>query len=68
MTVVLTGRDLDRDAVIRVARDGEPVALDAAARAQMVATRAIVQRAIDGGSPIYGTTTGVGEQDYPGFP
>ncbi len=60
MTVVLTGRDLDRDAVIRVARDGEPVALDAAARAQMVATRAIVQRAIDGGSPIYGTTTGVG--------
>ncbi len=38
MTVVLTGHDLTRDEVVRVARGGEPVALDADARARMAAT------------------------------
>jgi len=60
MTVVLTGRDLDRDALVRVARAGEPVALDTVARARMDRTHAIVQRSIDAGAPVYGTTTGVG--------
>jgi histidine ammonia-lyase len=60
MTVVLTGRGLDRGQLSRVARDGESVALDGEARAWMDRTHAIVQSAIAAGSPIYGTTTGVG--------
>ena len=60
MTVVLTGHDLDRDAVVRVARHGEPVALDADARASMERTHGIVMASIESGEPIYGTTTGVG--------
>src|SRR5712691_890965 len=60
MTVTLTGHDLDRDQVVRVARGGEPVALDDRARERMTETREVVRRAIAGGSPIYGTTTAVG--------
>lgn len=60
MTVVLTGRDLVLDEVVRVARSGEPVALDPGARARMEATRAVVRATMVAGSPIYGTTTGVG--------
>ena len=60
MTVRLTGRDLDRGEVLRVARGGERVELDPAARERMVAARAIVTAAIERGDAIYGTTTGVG--------
>ena len=60
MTVVLTGHDLDRGQLVRVARDGEAVALDPAARARMDRTHAIVLRAVETGVPVYGTTTGVG--------
>lgn len=68
MTVVLTGRDLDRDQVVRVARDGEPVTLDRAARAAMDRTHAIVLASIAAGSPIYGTTTAVGVLKRVGMP
>ncbi|MEA2620252.1 MAG: histidine ammonia-lyase, partial [Chloroflexota bacterium] len=68
MTVVLTGHSLDRDAVIRVARGGEPVALDADARARMVRTHGIVLGSIAAGAPIYGTTTGVGVLKRVGVP
>ena len=60
MTVVLTGQDLDRDQVVRVARGGEPVALDLGARAAMNRSHAVVLASIAAGSPIYGTTTAVG--------
>jgi len=60
VTVVLTGRSLTRRELVRVARGDEPVALDERARARMLATRAVVERAIVRGDPIYGTTTGVG--------
>ena len=60
MTVELTGRDLDRDAVVRVARDGEPVHLAEASRAHMTRTRAVVRDAVARGDAIYGTTTAVG--------
>ena len=60
MTVVLTGRDLVLDEVLRVARGREPVALDPGARGRMERTHAIVLETMAGGSPIYGTTTGVG--------
>jgi histidine ammonia-lyase len=60
VTVVLTGRDLVLDEVVRVARDGERVELDGGARSRMEQSHAVVLATISGGSPIYGTTTGVG--------
>jgi histidine ammonia-lyase len=60
MTVVLGGRDLDREQVVRVARHGERVALDPGARARMDATRAVVRGSIEAGAAVYGTTTAVG--------
>jgi histidine ammonia-lyase len=60
VTVALTGRDLTRDELVRVARGREPVRLGEQARARMTATRAVVDAAIARGDPIYGTTTGVG--------
>jgi len=68
VTVLLTGQDLDREQVVRVARGGEPVALDGVARARMVATHAIVRRSIEAGSPVYGTTTAVGVLKRVGVP
>jgi histidine ammonia-lyase len=41
MTPVLTGHDLDRGQLVRVARAGEPVALDGDARAPMDRTHAL---------------------------
>ena len=60
MTVVLTGRDLTRAELVRVARGSEPVELSAAARTTMTANRAIVDEALGSGSQIYGTSTAVG--------
>jgi histidine ammonia-lyase len=60
MTVLLTGRDLDRDQVIRVARGGERVELEPAARARMRRSREIVRAALDRGDPVYGSNTAVG--------
>jgi histidine ammonia-lyase len=60
MTVRLTGHDLDRDQLVRVARDGEPVELDGAARERMLRSRGIVRQALDRGDPIYGSNTAVG--------
>lgn len=60
MTIELTGRDLEREAVVRVARDGEPVRLAEASRAHMTSTRAVVRQALARGDAIYGTTTAVG--------
>jgi histidine ammonia-lyase len=60
MTVVLTGADLVIDAVVRVARDREPVSLGGAAISRMVAARAVVDRALARGDEVYGLTTGVG--------
>jgi histidine ammonia-lyase len=60
MTVVLTGRDLTRAELLRVARDGEAVELDPAAIATMAASRAVVERSIERADPVYGVSTGVG--------
>jgi histidine ammonia-lyase len=60
MTVLLTGRDLTPDELVRVARGREPVRLDERARARMDATRAVVDASIARGDAVYGTTTGVG--------
>ena len=61
MTVLLDGRSLTVADLVAVARDGEPVELTAAARAHMLACRAIVDEALQPpAGPIYGFTTGVG--------
>ena len=60
MPVIVTGRDLTRAEVVRVARGREPVRLDDRARARMSETRAVVERALAGGATVYGTTTAVG--------
>ena len=60
MTVVLTGRALDRGQLVAVARGHEPVELDANARARMIRTREIVRAALDRGDTVYGSNTAVG--------
>lgn len=60
MTVILTGRDLDRQQLVRVARGHERVQLGADARARMTQSRQIVKAALDRGDAIYGSNTAVG--------
>ncbi len=60
MTVILTGRDLRREELVRVARSDEPVELHADARAHMLATRAVVDDRLAAGDPVYGLSTAVG--------
>jgi histidine ammonia-lyase len=60
MTVTITGRTLTLDELVRVARDGEEVRLDTAAREEMGRTRAVVEDVLAAGTPAYGVTTAVG--------
>ena len=60
MTVIVTGRDLTRDEVVRAARGGEAVRLDPAAVDRMLTTRAIAEKALARGDAVYGLSTGVG--------
>jgi histidine ammonia-lyase len=60
VTVILSGQGLTVEEVVRVARDGEPVELDAGAVERMRETRALVERVIARGDVVYGMTTGVG--------
>jgi len=60
MTVVLTGTSLALSDVVRVARGGERVELDAVALERMQASRAVVDAALARGEPVYGFSTGVG--------
>ena len=68
MTVVLTGRDLTRVDVVRVARGHEAVELAASARERMDRTRAVVVATIAAGVAVYGTTTAVGALKRIGVP
>ena len=60
MTIRLTGSDLDRDQVVRVARGGERVELDESARTRMARSRETVREALERGDAIYGASTAVG--------
>jgi histidine ammonia-lyase len=60
MSVVLTGRDLMRDDVVRIAREGEEVALAPAALDRMAIARSIVEDRLDAGDQIYGSSTAAG--------
>jgi histidine ammonia-lyase len=58
--VLLTGRDLTRDEVVRVARHDERVAIADDALAVMAAARAVVDSALADGRAVYGLTTAAG--------
>jgi histidine ammonia-lyase len=60
--VVLTGCALDPVAVMAIARDGAPVAIDPAARARIRAGADAVAAAARNGTPVYGVTTGLGSR------
>ena len=60
MSILITGRTLTLDELVRVARDGEAVRLDDAAREEMGRTRAVVEDVLAAGTPAYGVTTAVG--------
>ncbi len=60
MAITLTGRDLTREQVVRVARGRERVELSPAALARMQASRDVVGRSLARGESVYGLTTGVG--------
>ena len=59
-TIDLTGRSVTLAAVVAVARTAAPVALSAAARARVIAARAVVERLADAGTPIYGLNSALG--------
>jgi histidine ammonia-lyase len=60
MTVSITGHDLDREQVVRVARGGERVELGVAGRERMRRTRATLLAALARGDRVYGSNTAVG--------
>jgi histidine ammonia-lyase len=60
MTVVLDGRSLSREDVVRVARQGMAVALDPNAASAMAEAHGVVLEAAAAGRPVYGVTTAVG--------
>src|SRR6266516_2269517 len=60
MAVVLTGKSLTLDEVLRVARGGERVELAPAARERVERARETVETALADEANVYGLTTGVG--------
>jgi histidine ammonia-lyase len=60
MTVVLSGRSLTLEELVLVARHQEHVELAPDVGVRMDEVRQLVDRAVERGDPIYGTTTGVG--------
>lgn len=68
MTVALTGLDLARDDLVRVARKGERVGLHPDALTRMAAARTIVDERLAAGDPIYDGSTAVGVLKRTGVP
>lgn len=61
MTVVIDGHGLTLEALVRVAREGEPVALAAASYGPMARSRALIEEQLRSGRPVYGVNTGFGK-------
>jgi histidine ammonia-lyase len=57
----LDGLSLTLEALDRVARGGEEVALAGAVEPRLTASRAVIERALAKGQPVYGVNTGFGE-------
>lgn len=58
--LILDGRGLTPARVAEIARRARPVAIDAGARERMARARAVVERRLAEGAPVYGLTTGLG--------
>jgi histidine ammonia-lyase len=59
-SVPITGRRLSPEAVTAIARGGAEVRIEPEARERIQAAAAIVRRAAETGTPVYGVTTGLG--------
>ena len=59
--IEIDGTNLTLQAVTAVACEGAPVALRASVRAKVDAARALVERTVSHGEPVYGVTTGFGK-------
>src|SRR5919108_507783 len=57
----LTGRDLTIGDVVAVARERRSIELDPGAVERMRASRAVIERLVAEGAPVYGVTTGFGD-------
>jgi histidine ammonia-lyase len=66
MSVVLRGRGLTIEEVLRVARGREPVRLAEEARCRMRESQQVIREALDSNEAVYGITTGFGKlKDHP---
>ncbi len=61
MSIVLDGSSLTIEKLVRIARDREPVELDAAALDRIKACRTMLEEKIAAREIMYGTNTGIGE-------
>jgi histidine ammonia-lyase len=61
MTIVLNGSDLTVENLVRIAREGEQVALDDEALERIKVCRAMLERKIEAHEIMYGVNTGIGE-------
>jgi len=61
MPVVLDGKGLKIEDVVRVARHGEPVELSSAAIERIRACRTVLERKLEAKETMYGVNTGIGE-------
>ncbi len=61
MTVKLDGKSLDVDAVVRIARENEPVEVTADAWERIQKCRAMLEAKVEKREVMYGVTTGIGE-------
>ncbi|HKI82922.1 MAG TPA: aromatic amino acid ammonia-lyase [Candidatus Krumholzibacteria bacterium] len=61
MAIVLTGKNLKIEDLVRVARHGEAVELHPEARQRIAACRQLLERKIEEGEVMYGVNTGIGE-------
>ena len=61
MAIVLDGRSLTADTLVRIARFGEPVELAPDALDRIVVCRAMLERKLAAREIMYGTNTGIGE-------
>jgi histidine ammonia-lyase len=61
MTIVLNGSDLTIEKLVRIAREGVPVALDDDALERIKVCRAMLEGKIEAHEIMYGVNTGIGE-------
>jgi Histidine ammonia-lyase len=61
MSIVLDGSSLTIERLVRIARDGEPVALDPGAVERIRVCRAMLEEKIAAHETMYGVNTGIGE-------